>query len=155
VAYNRTCLPYSLTVMDNYTVRSQLVSTDSHSILKQCFLDFGTSAVPSSNDMLTLSYTARATAFKTLKQGLVHGHLVITDSRGEHHFGQWKDVEDETRVQITIISDNTWGEIFLSHDLGCACILFLFYCDVKLTVCYSRGSVDARSLRSFEYESSP
>ncbi|KAJ7639298.1 Mycolic acid cyclopropane synthetase-domain-containing protein, partial [Roridomyces roridus] len=60
---------------------------------------------------------ARSAAFALVHRGITRGQLIIVDSEGKHVFGE---EASECRVNLTVLDNAMWGQIFLSHDLGFA-----------------------------------
>ncbi|OBZ79893.1 hypothetical protein A0H81_00126 [Grifola frondosa] len=80
---------------------------------------------------------ARTYALSVLSTGIVRGQLRITDSHGTYSFGS-PGLQEKSKypiVSITVLNDNMWARILLSHDMG-------------LSEAYMSGEFETSSLKS-------
>ncbi|KAH7890616.1 cyclopropane-fatty-acyl-phospholipid synthase [Phlebopus sp. FC_14] len=85
--------------MDTLTFCSRIIGDNPSSVIIGSFVRF-----------------ARARAFQILHSGVTRGQLVIIDAQGKHVFGKAND--GETPVELRVMNEIMWGELFLSHDVG-------------------------------------
>ncbi|KAL6306063.1 CFS1-like protein [Sparassis latifolia] len=55
---------------------------------------------------------------RSLKNGLQHGHLVITEGENKHSFGVVGDRPISLSADIAVENEAFWVRVYLSHDLG-------------------------------------